>query len=125
VIEFDRWTRQRERERSGGATKSARARPAGAADRHGRCHHHRLRFRGVPKDRVVWEREDNYLELLDQVPGVGRADEDVALGRLDEAVVHGLVDERQQQVVVPVHVKQSHLQQSSPAGLCVVVRLTV
>jgi hypothetical protein len=88
----------------------------------GRCNSHRLR---VPKDRVVWEREDNYLELLDQVPGVGRADEDVALGRLDEAVVHGLVDERQQQVVVPVHVKQSHLQQSSPAGLCVVVRLTV
>jgi hypothetical protein len=50
-----------------------------------------------------------YLQLLDEFPGVGGADEDVALGGLDEPVVHRLVDERQQEVVVPVHVQQAHL----------------
>jgi hypothetical protein len=57
-----------------------------------------------------------YLELLDEAPGVGGADEDVALRGLDEAVVHRLVDEGQQEVVVPVHVQQAHLQVESPPG---------
>lgn len=45
---------------------------------------------------------------MDEGPGVGGADEDVALGGLDEAVVHRLVDEGQQEVVVPVHVQEPH-----------------
>lgn len=45
-----------------------------------------------------------YLQLVEQFLGRGSQHDDVASGGLDEPFLHGLVDERQQGVVVAVHV---------------------
>lgn len=57
-----------------------------------------------------------YLELGEELMRSRGGDDDVAGGGSDEAFVHGLVDERQERVVVPVHVQQSHLRSTTRSG---------